>query len=597
MTGTVVHAPTTVTTPALKLHYKVAMPEPASHLFEITITLHSWQADTLDLKLPVWTPGSYLVREYAKHLQDFDAKDNSDQSLPWQKQGKNHWRVQTSNTHKLTIHYRLFAHELTVRANHLDTTHGYFNPGATLMYLPGWEQTSITLTVTPPDNWHVATPLPSVSDAPYTFLAEDFDTLVDSPFEIGTHAIYPFEALGKSHEWAIWGQGNYDAERLIADTQKLIQVETDIFGDLPYDHYLFLLHLTEKGYGGLEHKQGCSLQYSRFGFRDPEKYNRFISLVAHEFFHLWNVKRIRPLALETFDYDQENYTDCLWFCEGVTSFYDLVIPLRAGIYDAQWYLKQISEAITRLQTTPGRHVQSLSESSFDTWIKLYRPDANSRNSQISYYLKGELVALVLDLLIRKAHQNARSLDDVMRQMWQQFGQSETGYTQAQLQAVSESVAEVDLTDFWQQYIDGTTELPFEQALHPFGLQLQVDTPDNAPPYLGVTLKPDTKSTVVRCVDRESPAQQAGIVPEDELLAIAGFRLQTNQLEQRLQDYQPGDTIEIAGFHQDELRTYRVTLAEPIAQSYRIQPVANPTSDQQTACRQWLGAELEDLVCS
>ena len=603
MTGTIVQPPPTAVMPKLKLHYQVAMSEPLTHLFEITLTLQNWQADKVNLKLPVWTPGSYLVREYAKQLQDFRAEDGNGSSLPWQKLSKNHWQIQTPDTTVITVHYRLFAHELTVRTNHLDTTHGYFNPGATLMYVPGWEHTPITLTVTPPnDTWQVTTPLPPVPDSPHTFTAMDFDTLVDSPVEIGTHAIYPFEALGKPHKWAIWGQGNFDAERLIADTQKLIQVETDIFGDLPYDRYLFLLHLTEKGYGGLEHKQGCSLQYSRFGFRDPEKYNRFISLVAHEFFHLWNVKRIRPHALETFDYDQENYTDCLWFCEGVTSFYDLVIPVRAGIYDAKWYLKQVSEAITRLQTSLGRLVQSLSESSFDAWIKLYRPDANSKNAQISYYLKGELVSLVLDLWIRQQHQNERSLDDVMRQMWQQFGRSETGYTHAQLQTVIESVAAMDLTDFWHQYIDGTAELPFEEALRPFGLQLQAEIPDQAPPYLGVTLKPNMPIPTVRFVEAGSPAQEAGIMPGDELLAmtagrsetIVGFRIQRDQLEQRLLDYQPGDAIKLTGFHQDELRTYRVTLGDPVPQTYQIKSVENPTSEQKAACYQWLGADLDTL---
>ena len=545
MTGTITQPPQTATLPTLKLHYQVAMPEPASHLFEVTLTVQNWQAPSLNLKLPVWTPGSYLVREYAKQLQDLSVEDGNGSPLPWQKQRKNHWQVQTSDTAEVTVRYRLFAHELTVRTNHLDITHGYFNPGATLMYVAGWEHTPITLTVTPPDpSWRVTTPLTPMSDSSHTFIATDFDTLVDSPVEIGTHALYSFEVLGKTHQWAIWGQGNFNSEQLIADTQKLIQVETNIFGELPYDRYLFLLHLTEKGYGGLEHKQGCSLQYSRFGFRDPDKYNRFISLVAHEFFHLWNVKRIRPKALETFDYDQENYTDCLWFCEGITSFYDLIIPVRAGIYDAQYYLKQVSEAITRLLTTPGRQVQSLSESSFDTWIKLYRPDTNSKNAQVSYYLKGELVALVLDLLIRQHHQNQRSLDDVMRQMWQQFGRSETGYTHTQLKAVIESVAGMDLTDFWQQYIHGTTELPFDTALRPFGLQLQAEVPEQTPPHVGVTFQPHPSTAVVKFVASGSSAQQAGIVPGDELLAIAGFRIRPDQWEQRLRDYQPGDAIAI-----------------------------------------------------
>ena len=277
--------------------------------------------------------------------------------------------------------------------------------------------------------------------------------------------------MGKPHELAVWGEGNLQSQQAIADIQKVIQVEAQMFGGLPYERYIFLLHLFAQAYGGLEHKNCCSLIYQRFGFRSQDKYERFVQLVAHEFFHLWNVKRIRPKGLEVFDYEQENYTSSLWFCEGTTSYYDLLIPLRAGIYDAKSYLSHLSKEITRFLTTPGRKVQPLAESSFDAWIKLYRPDANSNNCQMSYYLKGEMVSLLLDLLIRARHGNQRSLDDVMRQMWWKFGQPEIGYTPEQLQEVIESVAGVDLADFFESYINSTDDLPFNHYLEPFGLHL------------------------------------------------------------------------------------------------------------------------------
>ena len=260
-----------------------------------------------------------------------------------------------------------------------------------------------------------------------------------------------------------------DAEKVIWDMEKIIEVEADLYGGLPYDNYVFLLHLSNNGFGGLEHKNSCTLNYSRFGFRDPEKYNRFIQLVAHEFFHLWNVKRIRPKALEKFDYEQENYTPSLWFSEGTTSYYDLLIPLWGGLYNSKAFLDNLSKEITRFLVTPGREVQPLAESSFDAWIKLYRRDTNSDNSQMSYYLKGELVSLLLDLLIRDRTQNQRSLNDVMRQMWEKFGKNEIGFTENQLKEVMESVAETDLTDFFKDYLHTTKELPFNDYLEPFGL--------------------------------------------------------------------------------------------------------------------------------
>ncbi|MDP8962835.1 MAG: peptidase M61, partial [Cyanobacteriota bacterium] len=361
------------------IHYQVAMPQPESHLFEVTLSVQGWQEAVLNLKMPVWTPGSYLVREYARHLQDFSA-DTGDPGhlLPSHKLSKNHWQIETADTSEITVRYRVFANELTVRTNHLDASHGYFNGTALFFFIPGFEQQPIQITIAPPHpDWQVTTPLPSVSGQANTFEAKDFDTLVDSPFEIGSHQLYNFEVLGKPHQLAIWGQGNADPDRIIADTKKIIEVEAQIFGGLPYERYVFLLHLASNSFGGLEHKNACSLIYSRFGFRAKEKYNRFMQLVAHEFFHLWNVKRIRPKALETFNYEQENYTTSLWFCEGTTSYYDLVIPKRVGIYDTKTFIENLSKEITRLQTIPGRKVQPLSESSFDAWIKLYRRDTNS----------------------------------------------------------------------------------------------------------------------------------------------------------------------------------------------------------------------------
>lgn len=574
------------------------MPEPEAHLFEVCLHVTGWQqvaGALFDLKLPVWTPGSYLVREYARHLQDFAvADDRTSTPLPWRKLSKNHWQIETQGHEGFVVRYRIYADELSVRTNHLDGTHGYFNGAALFFYIPGYEQHPLQITIVPPADWQVTTPLPALPAA-NTFEAPDFDTLVDSPFEIGRHAIYEFEALTKPHQLAVWGDGNLEPERLIPDIQKLIQVEADLFGGLPYDRYLFLLHLSSQGFGGLEHKSSCSLIYQRFGFRSKDKYDRFIQLVAHEFFHLWNVKRIRPKALEVFDYEQENYTPSLWFSEGTTSFYDLVIPYRAGIYDLRTYLVALNRELTRFQMTPGRKVQPLSESSFDAWIKLYRSDANSPNSQMSYYLKGEMVSLLLDLLIRERHGNRRSLDDVMRQMWEQFGKPEVGFTPEQLQQVIETVAETDLTDFFERYLHRTDELPFDEYLNPFGLRLMADGGlEDGVPYLGLTLKTEQGREVVKFVETASPARKAGIDPGDELLAMNGLRVSADQFTERLRDFRSGDRVHLSFFHQDELRSSTVTLAAPRLTRFQIVPVAQPSRSQEQNFLGWLGVPLESI---
>jgi predicted metalloprotease with PDZ domain len=480
-----------------------------------------------------------------------------------------------------------------VRTNHLDTTHGYFNSAALLFYLPGWEKEPIEITIEPPKaEWKVTTSLPEISDRSNTFQAPDFDTLVDSPFEIGTHQSYEFEVRGKSHQLAIWGKGNAVPANLIPEMQKIIEEEAKIFDGLPYDRYLFLLHLSGQGYGGLEHKNGCSLNYPRFGFQSKEKRERFFQLVAHEFFHLWNVKRIRPKALEVFDYEAENYTPSLWFCEGTTSFYDLIIPYRARIYNAKGLLQALSKEITQVQTTPGRKVQPVSESSWDAWIKLYRRDANSNNCQISYYLKGAVISLILDLLIREKHQNQRSLDDVMVKMWEQFGKAEIGYTPEELQGVIESVAGLDLADFFAKYINGTEELRFNQYLEPFGLCVKEERSNI--PYVGWKVTGDKGKNSIDFVEVASPAQLAGIDAGDELLAIDGFRVSADKLSDRLKDYYPGDTIEVTVFHQDELLTCQLTLSSSHPSNYKIVPVKKPSAQQKENFSGWLGVGLSSI---
>ena len=573
-----------------QLFYEVFLPEPHTHLYEIKFNIDNWQADTLNIQFPVWTPGSYLVREYARHIQKLTAYNaDNQQSLSLQKESKNHWQIDTKNTENITISYKVYANELTVRTNHLDATHGYFNGAALFFYIPGCEDQAITLTVTPPTpEWKITTPLQKVEGKANTFFAPNFDALVDSPFEIGTHQVYDFNVLGKPHQLAIWGKGNANPERIIEDIKKIVATEANIYKELPYDHYIFLLHQAASGFGGLEHKNCCSLIYPRFGFRTSEKYNRFMQLVAHEFFHLWNVKRIRPQALETFDYSQENYTTALWFAEGTTSYYDALIPLRAGIYKARTCLDNLGKDISRFLTTPGRKVQALAESSFDAWIKLYRRDANSDNNQISYYLKGELVSLLLDLLIRSKHNNQRSMDDVMRSLWEEFGKPEIGYSEEQLKSVLETVAETDLTEFLNTYLHTTAELPLADYLQPFGLQIKPTFDDEAAPYLGLRVAQEDGVTKIKFVDAESPAGIMGLDAGDELLAIDGIRVNAEQLSDRLKDYQAGDTLTVTIFHQDELLTCTVTLASPQPSGYQIASIEEPSEQQKELLFGWLG---------
>lgn len=563
--------------------YRLSIPEPENHLLHVELTIADWRNEFIDLKLPVWTPGSYLVREYAKHLQDFAATDAAGENIAWQKISKNHWRVNCGNNPQIKIHYRIFCNELTVRTNHIDRTHAFFTGAAVFMYVPEYQRQSYQVEIANlKENWKIATALPEI--ATNTFYAKDFDALVDSPFEIGLHDRYQFTVHDKPHSFVVWGEHNADMQRIVKDTAAIVAVEAEMFGGLPYEHYDFILHASN-GFGGLEHKDCTVLLYNRLGFRKEDSYLQFMNLVAHEFFHTWNVKRIRPKAFETFDYDNENYTSSLWFSEGTTSYYDQIFPLRAKLYDPKHYLKLVSKAITRLQTTFGRNVQSLHDSSFDTWIKLYRPDPNTHNNQISYYLKGELVSMLLDLLIRHKTNNLRSLDRVMQIMWERFGKAEIGFNEAELHEVIETVAGVNLSAFWNDYLYGTKELDYNYYLEPFGLELRTARQDS--PFIGMTLKSKNGVAEVEKVEFGSPAQKAGISTGDILLAIAGIRVTTETFSDRLRDFAAGDAIAVTIFQHDLLRNVEVILEEPICNHFDLVQIPHASPNQESNLKLWL----------
>ncbi|PZO42718.1 MAG: peptidase M61 [Pseudanabaena frigida] len=567
--------------------YRISIPEPENHLLQVELAIANWQAEFVDLRLPVWTPGSYLVREYAKHLQDFTAIAGTGEELKWQKVSKNHWRVRNSlqGNSSITVRYRIFCNELTVRTNHIDSTHAFFTGAAVFMYVSEHQQQAYRVEIDSlKENWKIVTALPAIADSANSFHAKDFDTLVDSPFEIGIHHRYEFTVQDKPHNFVVWGEHNADMQRIVRDTAAIVAIEADMFGGLPYEHYDFILHASN-GFGGLEHRDCCVLLYNRLGFRKEESYLQFINLIAHEFFHTWNVKRIRPKAIEAFDYDSENYTGSLWFSEGTTSYYDQIFPLRANLYDAKHYLKLISKSITRLQTTFGRNVQSLHDSSFDTWIKLYRPDPNTHNNQISYYLKGELVSMLLDLLIRDKSNNLRSLDRVMQIMWERFGKTETGFSETELHEVIETVAGVDLSLFWKDYLYGTKELDYNYYLEPFGLELRTARQDI--PFVGMTLKSKNGMAEVEKVEFGSPAQKAGISTGDSLLAIAGIRVTAENFSDRLRDFSAGDVISLTIFQQDILRTVEVILQKPIDSHFEVVQIPNASPNQELNLRLWL----------
>jgi predicted metalloprotease with PDZ domain len=391
------------------MRYRLSLPEPDSHLFHVEAAL-SQPGEGPELCFPVWTPGSYLVREFARHVEGLRAEDGEGRPLALTRLDKHRVSVAAGGAGSVVLRYRVYANELTVRTCHLDGSHGYLNGAAVFPYAAGRLDEPCELEVVPPEGWQVSTALPG---GPVNFTARDYDELADSPVEIGRHRLLRFEAGGRPHELAIWGRGHLDEAALIEDVRRIVEAFARLFGGLPYDRYLFILHLTDRRRGGLEHARSTTLDVARTGFFPRDAYEESLGLVAHEFFHLWNVKRLRPAAFVPYDYAREQYTRLLWWFEGVTSYYDGLGLVRAGIVEPRRYLRTLGQALTTLQRTPGAAKTSAEESSFLTWVKQYRPDENTVNSTVSYYLKGELVALALDLALRRA---GGSLDALVRDL-------------------------------------------------------------------------------------------------------------------------------------------------------------------------------------
>jgi len=606
----------TISSSAPEISFTVAMPRPHTHLFEIDIAVKRGPTSTVptheQLVMPVWTPGSYLIREFERHVQDFAATDAAGQPLKWEKTNKTTWRVTTNGAREWHAKYRVYANELSVRTSELNSSHAFWNNANLLMYLDGFLKTPSTVRVVAPDVWKVATGLPGVAGQRNTFRAENFDMLYDSPFEASNFKSIVFNVKGVPHRIVIDGEGNYDPERMRRDVQKIVETQVELMGgEIPYRDYTFILHVRNDAGGGLEHANSTALGYPRFGFRitrgdratsaapvttgpAERDYRGFLSLVSHEFFHLWNVKRIRPDALGPFDYTQENYTKLLWVAEGITDYYADLTLRRAGLITENEFLTATARAIQTLQNTPGRMEQSVEESSFDTWIKFYRPDENSVNSQVSYYDKGAILGLLLDLEIRKRTSGAKSLDDVMRYLYTEFFKKDRNYTPADFQKAAELAAGSSLTEFFAKYVRGTEDLNYNSALAAAGLQLDtgITTADGGKPiervFFGADVEQQGERLMVRRVYAGSPAYEQGLNAGDQIVALDNMRVTRDFFNARIAEKKPGDLINLSIFRFDDLSTLLIKLGGRAEGTYRITTLPAQTEAQKQIYRAWIG---------
>lgn len=565
--------------------FEVSFTEPQAHYADVKMNITNIKKAEVILKMPVWTPGSYLVREFAKNVESFVARAGG-QEIPFEKTTKNAWKINTKGKKSITVSYRVYSFEVSVRTSFVDGAHAFLSPTGIFMYPDGSINKPSTVTIVPYKNWKkVSTGLAVVKDKPFTYYAKNFDVLFDSPIEVGNQDVFEFTACGVKHEVAMVGGGNYDKDKLKIDMTKIVEQETAVYGENPNKYYVFIVHNYKSGGGGLEHLNSTVLGATRDGYTDPSIYQSFLGLVAHEYFHLWNVKRLRPIALGPFNYDEENYTTNLWIAEGFTAYYDNLMVQRVGAYTPNEWLNIIEGDINAIDNRLGNKVQTLSEASFDAWIKAYRPNENSNNTTVSYYNKGSLVACLLDLAIINASDAKLSLDDAMRYAYNEFYKKKNrGYTGAEFKAVLEKFTKQNLDQFYADYINGTKSLDFGKYLNYAGLRLITQPADQSKPYLGLTLSKTNNGEIIN-VSRNTAAWDGGLNVKDEIIAINGERVD-NALEY-IEKFEVNDEVEFLINRDGIIKYIKVKLKPSSSKKFEIQQLENPTEKQRAVLEKWL----------
>ncbi|MFC5459757.1 M61 family metallopeptidase [Massilia niabensis] len=567
------------------IHYTIVPKDLAGHLFNVTVTVPAPDADGQEFALPAWIPGSYMIREFARNIVRIRAESNG-AAVALTKLDKHAWRA-APVTGPLTLHYEVYAWDLSVRAAHLDQTHGFFNGTSVFLRVVGQEEGAHEVDIQRPGNpvaktWRVATAMKELGAKRYgfgTYVAANYDELIDHPVEMGDFALATFKAHGIPHDIVITGLvPNLDMARLQVDLKAICEAQLAFFEPqtkrAPMDRYVFMTMAVGDGYGGLEHRASTALICARADLpssatpksAEPnEGYLKFLGLCSHEYFHTWNVKRIKPAVFAPYDLQVENYTPLLWLFEGFTSYYDDLMLVRAGIIGEPTYFKLLAKTVSSVLRGSGRTKQSVADSSFDAWSKYYRQDENSPNAIISYYSKGSLIALAFDLTIRAKTDGARSLDDIMRALWKRYGRdfyagAGRGVTEQEVEALFDEVSGLKLRPLFEKYVRGTEDIPLAKLLAPFGVKL-LDERKSGKPSFDAGIGRDPLGAKLTQVHEGGAAHQAGLSALDIVIAIDGLRVIGNpsNIDALLSRYRVGDQVVIHAFRRDELIAFDLTL--------------------------------------
>jgi len=570
------------------LTYLVSFPNASRHYVRIGIELDLVKDQTLIFKMPVWTPGSYKVREFSKNVDAMDAESNGKSSKVFRRD-KNSWLVE-GRKGKNSIAYDVYAFELGVRSSYVDLNKAFLHGVSVFMYVEGLENESVIIDIEPLKNWsglHVA--LPSIGKSSNKFRAENYDLLVDSPFALGNFDTISYTSGNTVHDVVMIGNGNYDLTQVRDDFKSISDAELAIFkGSHPSDRYIHFIQNVDNGGGGLEHKNCQTSQVNRWAYQDKKKYTDFLGLVAHEYFHLWNVKRIRARELGPFNYDVENYTDLLWIAEGFTSYYDDLILYRTGFLSEEEYLAVLAKAFSKYENKEGKTVMTLAESSRLAWVKGYFPNENSDNVTISYYNKGLIIAWMLDMKVMEVTGGKQSLDDIMRSLYSFSQAHKEGFEYEQFLEICNDVAGVELRTFFNNFVFGLKPIPYAKILGQVGLNIENKT-DSKAVYLGIKVKAETGKSIITFVQSKGSANEAGLSVHDELIAVDGWRVSGDAKEEisRLKLEVP---VEVIYARDAAVSSTMITPKADLRKNFEISSQPKPLKSQKALKAFWLRSE-------
>ncbi|MDA4131366.1 MAG: PDZ domain-containing protein [Thaumarchaeota archaeon] len=580
------------------MQYTVSMENPQTHYFEIKIDLTDFRErvsdpDQLRLVMPVWTPGSYLVREFSRNILEVKSiSTESQESLLVYKVNKNTWVVETKGSDKIQIRYKVYAFELTVDTSYLDNVHGIINGASVFAYIEGLEKDESVLEIVPFRDWKkVSTGLKRLSKegSEHLFVVPNYDILVDSPIEIGNQLVHHFGVGDTKYEVSIFSIKRFEERSFVSDLQKIVEETIKVFSHVPFDQYLFLADFTSDNYGGLEHLNSTHCIAPIFRLDPPYEYHELLTLFSHEFFHAWNVKRLRPVGFGPFDYSREIYSKSLWISEGITSYYDDLLLRRCGIYSVPEYLDAFSANVNTIKVLPGSKWQSAEEASFDAWIKHYRQNENSPNVLSSYYLQGTVIGWMLDMEIRRISNSAKNLDDVLREVYEKsFVKDNRGFTDEEFEEACEKIGGSSVQKIYEDRVKGRESIDFDKYLGYSGLMIVPQKHKSGQGFLGIRTKDDSGRLMVATVLSSSSAEDSGMAPSDEIIGADGVRMDRSRFAYYVSNRKPEERIRITVARFGSIMDLDAKLNEKPILEYRIVKKENATESEKQLFGKWLG---------